>query len=114
MPATLVVDATGQIRGWSREAEALLGFAEAEVLGRSIELIIPQHLRGRHHAGFSRYVQTGVSHLPEVTISPAVHKTGMIVRVQISVRPVHEGDRIVAVEASMSRLVPDAGGSRWK
>jgi PAS domain S-box-containing protein len=105
--ATLVVDRTGQIRGWSREAEALLGYAEAEAVGRSIELIIPPHLRGRHHAGFGRYVQTGVSHLPEVTISPAVHKSGAIVKVQVSVRPVHEGEQIVAVEAMMSPLAAE-------
>jgi PAS domain S-box-containing protein len=105
--ATLVVDRTGQIRGWSREAEALLGYAEAEAIGRSIELIIPPHLRGRHHAGFGRYVQTGVSHLPEVTISPAVHKSGAIVKVQVSVRPVHEGEQIVAVEAMMSPLAAE-------
>src|SRR5438128_6792934 len=73
MSATLVVDMTGQIRGWSRDAEALLGYAEAEAMGQSIELIIPPHLRGRHHAGFGCYLQTGVSNLPEVTISPAMH-----------------------------------------
>ena len=110
MTATLVVDATGLILAWSRDAEALLGYAEAEVLGRSIEFIIPPHLRGRHHAGFGRYVQTGVSHLPDVAISPAVHKSGTIVKVQISLRPVHDGSqKIVAVEAMMSALPASAG-----
>ena len=105
MTATLVVDTTGQICGWSREAEALFGYAAAEAIGRSIELIISPQLRGRHHAGFGRYVQTGVSHLPEVAISPAVHKTGNIVKVQVSVRPIYdENQKIVAVEATMSRL----------
>ena len=86
MTATLAVDTTGLILMWSRDAEALLGYAEAEAVGRNIELIIPPHLRGRHHAGFGRYVQTGVSHLPEVTISPALHKSGTIVKVQVSVQ----------------------------
>jgi PAS domain S-box-containing protein len=105
MNATLAIDTTGLIRMWSRDAEALLGYSESEAVGQSIELIIPPHLRGRHHAGFGRYVQTGVSHLPEVAMSPAVHKTGMIVKLQISVRPVYDGSqRIVAVEAMMSPL----------
>ena len=64
MNATLAIDTTGVIRMWSRDAEALLGYSESEAVGQSIELIIPPHLRGRHHAGFGRYVQTGVSHLP--------------------------------------------------
>jgi PAS domain S-box-containing protein len=105
MNATLAIDTTGLIRMWSRDAEALLGYSESEAVGQSIELIIPPHLRGRHHAGFGRYVQTGVSHLPEVAISPAVHKTGTIVKLQISVRPVYDGSQgIVAVEAMMSPL----------
>jgi PAS domain S-box-containing protein len=105
MNATLAIDTTGLIRMWSRDAEALLGYSESEAVGQSIELIIPPHLRGRHHAGFGRYVQTGVSHLPEVAISPAVHKTGTIVKLQISVRPVYDGgQKIVAVEAMMSPL----------
>ncbi|HKU05212.1 MAG TPA: PAS domain S-box protein [Bradyrhizobium sp.] len=105
MNATLAIDTSGLIRMWSRDAEALLGYSESEAIGRSIELIIPPHLRGRHHAGFGRYVQTGVSHLPDVAISPALHKTGTIVKVQISVRPVYDENRkIVGVEAMMSRL----------
>ena len=60
MTATLVVDNKGRISSWSRNAEALLGYAEAEAIGRSIELIIPPHLRGRHHAGFGhgRYISS--------------------------------------------------------
>lgn len=105
MNATLAIDTTGLIRMWSRDAEALLGYSGLEAVGQSIELIIPPHLRGRHRAGFGRYVQTGVSHLPEIAISPAVHKTGTIVKLQISVRPVYDGSqKIVAVEAVMSLL----------
>ena len=110
MNATLAIDTTGLIRMWSRDAEALLGYSESEAVGQSIELIIPPHLRARHHAGFGRYVQTGVSHLPEVAISPAVHKAGTIVKLQISVRPVYDESRkIVAVEAMMSPLPAGAG-----
>jgi PAS domain S-box-containing protein len=109
MTATLVVDKAGRICGWSRNAEALLGYAEAEAVGQSIVLIIPPHLRERHSAGFGRYVQTGISHLPEVAISPAMHKTGSIVKVQISLRPVYDASQeIVAVEAMMSPLASGA------
>ena len=36
---------------------------------------MPEHLRARHHADH-RFVQTGVSTLPEVTTSPMIHKNG--------------------------------------
>ena len=98
----LTVDTLGIILAWSRDAEALLGYAESETLGQSIELIIPEHLRGRHHAGFARFVQTGVSTLPEVTTSPMIHKNGETKRLLISVRAVRDAQqKIVAVEATI-------------
>jgi len=61
--------------------------------------------RGDEPGTDGRNAATGFSHLPEVTISPAMHKTGAIVKVQISVRPVYDASRnIVAVEAMMRRL----------
>jgi PAS domain S-box-containing protein len=99
---TLTVDISGTILAWSREAQALLGYTEAEALGRSIELIIPAHLRGRHHAGFSRFVQTGVSTLPEVVTTPMVHKGGETKKLLISVKAVRDGNqKIVAVAATI-------------
>jgi PAS domain S-box-containing protein len=105
MNPTLILDPSGIVRMWSQDAEALLGYSEADAIGQSIEFIIPPHLRGRHSAGFARYVKTGVSNLPEVAISPAIHKSGEITKVQISVYPVHdEQQRIVAVQAVMRPL----------
>jgi PAS domain S-box-containing protein len=97
---TLTIDTSGIILIWSRDAQALLGYTAAEALGQSVELIMPEHLRARHHAGFSRFVQTGVSTLPEVTTSPMIHKNGETHRLQISVKAVRDSDqKIVAVEA---------------
>jgi PAS domain S-box-containing protein len=100
--ATLTVDTTGLILNWSREAEALLGYTEAEALGQSVEFIMPEHLRARHNAGFARYVQTGVSTLPEVMTSPMIHKNGETKRLLVSVEPVRDDQQtIVAVEATI-------------
>src|SRR5215472_5037934 len=102
MAATLTVDTTGHIRNWSRDAEELLGYSDAEVLGQSIEIIIPQHLRERHGAGFARFVRTGISSLPEVVTTPAVHKTGAPMKLLISVKAVYGDDQqIVGVEAML-------------
>ena len=101
---TLTVNTDGRILAWSRDAEELLGYSEQEAVGQSLELIIPQHLRGRHHVGFRRFVQTGISALPEVSTTQAVHKTGTTIRLQISVKAVYgEQQDIVAVDAIMYR-----------
>ena len=100
--ATLTVGSTGFILTWSEDAEKLLGHSELEAVGQPIEMIIPPHLRSRHSAGFQRFVKTGVSRLPEIVRTPALHKNGAIVRLQISVKAVHGAQgKIIAVEAMM-------------
>jgi PAS domain S-box-containing protein len=97
--ATLTVDTTSQIRTWNREAEELLGYSRSEAVGQSVEIIIPPHLRDRHWAGFGRFVQTGISVLPEVVTTTAVH--GQLVKLPISVKAVYGDDKkIMAVEAT--------------
>jgi PAS domain S-box-containing protein len=109
---TLTVDPVGQILAWSEDAEKLLGYSELEVVGQSVETIIPPHLRGPHSAGFRRFVKTGQSRLPETVTTPAPHKSGAIVRQQISVKAVHEADgEIIAVDAVM---MPQARETVWR
>jgi PAS domain S-box-containing protein len=101
--ATLTVDPAGQILTWGGDAEKLLGYSGLEAVGQSIEMIIPPHLRGRHNAGFQRFVKTGLSRLPEIVTTPALHKSGVIVRLQISVKAVHgTHGEIIAIEAMMN------------
>jgi PAS domain-containing protein len=50
--AIIFADAEGVIRFWNRSAERIFGFAEAEALGQSLDILIPEILRARHWAGF--------------------------------------------------------------
>ena len=101
MSARITVDATGQICSWSPEAEELLGYSASEAVGQSVEMIIPHDLRRRHSVGFARFVQTGISTLPEVTTTIALHKTGKLMKLLISVKALYGDDKkIGAVEAT--------------
>jgi PAS domain S-box-containing protein len=44
----LVVEASGIVVGMNRAAEALLGYEAAEVVGRPVELLVPERSRSRH------------------------------------------------------------------
>jgi PAS domain S-box-containing protein len=43
--AIVVADASGAINLWNPAAERLFGFTQAEALGNSLDLIIPERLR---------------------------------------------------------------------
>jgi PAS domain S-box-containing protein len=51
--AIIYADPQGIIHFWNHAAERVFGYAEAEALGQSLDLIIPERLRARHWAGYS-------------------------------------------------------------
>src|SRR5262249_36232191 len=57
--AVIFADAEGVIRFWNRGAERIFGFAEAEAVGESLDIIIPGNLRARHWAGFTATMHSG-------------------------------------------------------
>ena len=46
--AIIVADREGIIQLWNPAAGAVFGYPAAEAAGRSLDLIIPGHLRARH------------------------------------------------------------------
>jgi len=59
MPDAIVyADAEGVIRLWNRGATRIFGFTEAEALGRSLDIIIPERLRERHWQGYRATMRT--------------------------------------------------------
>lgn len=46
--AIVVVDAAGRLASVNAQAEQLFGYSREEIVGRSIEILVPQRFRGRH------------------------------------------------------------------
>jgi PAS domain S-box-containing protein len=44
----VIVDATGRIQIVNRQTEVLFGYPRAELLGQSVEVLLPERFRGRH------------------------------------------------------------------
>lgn len=75
--ALISADSLGHICSWNAQAESLFGFSAAEALGLSLDLIIPEHLRQQHWAGFYRAIANkGVSHHGPARKTRALHKSG--------------------------------------
>jgi len=82
--ALIFIDAHGVIRVWNAIAAALFGFSAEEALGRSVDLIIPEHLREAHWRGFNRAMAHGHTTSREVRTTRGVHKSGRKLYVDMS------------------------------
>ena len=57
--AMVVIDEGGRIISFSKAAEKLFGFAEAELLGENVSALMPSPDRERHDGYLQRYLETG-------------------------------------------------------
>mgnify|MGYP001179525697 CR=1 FL=1 len=57
--ATVVIDEHGRITSFSPAAVRQFGFTEAEVLGRSVSILMPEPYHREHDAYVRRYIATG-------------------------------------------------------
>ena len=84
--AIVVSDASGVINVWNPAAERLFGFTQAEALGNSLDLIIPERLRERHWAGYRKTMASGETrYAHDLLRVPAVHKDGRTLSIAFTV-----------------------------
>ena len=100
--AVIFADLSGAIRFWNPAAERLFGYTEAEALGCSLDLIVPERFRERHWAGYNRAMATGqTQYAHDVLRVPAVHKDGRPLSIAFTVGllygPLRNGTGILAV-----------------
>jgi PAS domain S-box-containing protein len=85
--AVVFADAAGLIRFWNCGATRMFGFAKAEALGQSLDIIIPEGLRSRHWQGYQATMQTGQSRYGEghLLSVPALRKDGTRISVEFTI-----------------------------
>jgi PAS domain S-box-containing protein len=59
--AVMVCNAQGAITLWNPACERMFGHAEADVLGKTMDMIIPERLRKRHWEGYEKTMATGIT-----------------------------------------------------
>lgn len=94
--AIMVADAQGAITLWNQAAERIFGFTEAEALGKSLDLIIPERQRGRHWDGYQKTMDTGITKYgADLLRVPALHKEGHTLSIAFTVSMLFSEDRKV-------------------
>lgn len=101
--AVIFADRDGIIRLWNSGAERIFGYTAAEAIGASLDIIIPENLRGRHWDGYHRSMATGHTRYGagDMLAVPALHKDGHRLSIEFSIAMVRQGDEVVGVGAIM-------------
>ena len=75
--AVIFADRDGVIQLWNPGAQAVFGYSADEVLGRRLDVLIPERLRPKHWAAFDTAIDTGkMKHGRESMTTRSVHKDG--------------------------------------
>jgi len=84
--AVIFADQEGVILLWNRGAEVMFGYAAAEALGSSLDLIIPERHRSRHWEGYQKVMTSGVTRYgTELLAVPAERKDGRRISIEFSI-----------------------------
>lgn len=102
--AIVASDANGAITLWNPAASRMFGHTEAEALGQSLDLIIPQRQQQRHWDGYRKTMQTGITKYGnDVLRVPAVHKDGHTLSIAFTVAMLYTPDKNVAAIVAVIR-----------
>ncbi len=84
--AVVVTDGKGDIVLWNAAATRIFGFSEAEALGQSLDIIIPERQRGRHWDGYEKTMSSGQTRYGTTLLRvPALHKDGHTLSIAFTV-----------------------------
>ncbi|MBU3602141.1 PAS domain-containing protein [Polynucleobacter sp. AM-25C3] len=100
--AVVVADAHEKIVLWNAAATRIFGYSEAEALGNTLDLIVPERQRQKHNEGYSKSMETGTTRYGTSLLKvPAKHKDGRTLSIAFTVGMLfdekHQANGVVAV-----------------
>ncbi|MEO5697561.1 MAG: PAS domain-containing protein [Burkholderiaceae bacterium] len=102
--AVVACDANGKITLWTGAAEYMFGFSQAEAVGQSLDIIVPERLRARHWEGYEKTMATGVTRYGhDVLRVPAVNKDGGAMSIAFTVALLFTPEKKVETIVSVIR-----------
>ena len=83
--AIVAADKSGNIFFWNPGAERIFGYSNAEAIGRSLDIIIPERMLDAHNKGFDHAVATGeMKYVNKVLTTRSMHKDGSQIYIDMS------------------------------
>jgi PAS domain S-box-containing protein len=100
--AIIATDADGRITFWNLGATRIFDFTSEEAVGSSLDLIIPEALRARHWAGYTRVMATGKRHCDQGDLLsvPGLTRDGRRISAEFTIVLLHDqGGELVGTAA---------------
>lgn len=92
--AIVTSDSDGNIISWNKSAQNIFGYAEEEILGKPLALLMPERYRDAHRGGMERLALTGESHLIGKTVElNGLRKDGGEFPVELSIATWKRGEK---------------------
>lgn len=108
--AVIFGDVEGKVRLWNAGAERIFGFRTDEIVGKSMDLIIPENLRDRHWEGYSETMRTGRTQYSRSLLAvPAIRKDGTRISIEFTIVLVRDAEGKLVGPAAILREVT----ARW-
>jgi PAS domain S-box-containing protein len=100
--AIVVADAQEKIVLWNPSASRIFGYSEEEALGQTLDLIVPERQRHKHHEGYSQSMATGTTRYGTSLLKvPALHKDGRTLSIAFTVGMLfddhHQANGVLAI-----------------
>ena len=94
LDAIVTIDEAGLIEAVNPATERMFGYAEAELVGRNIAMLMPSPHRENHDAYLQRYLRSGQAHILGIGRQvSALRRDGTVFPVELSVTEVRTGSR---------------------
>ena len=94
--AMVVIDEAGRILSFSKTAERLFGFAEAELVGENVSTLMPSPDRERHDSYIQRYLETGERRIIGIgRVVTARRRDGSTLPIELAIGEAKVGDQRV-------------------
>ena len=81
----ITIDENSTIVFANSAVQEIFGYASAELIGKSLSIIIPERFRDAHHAGMKRYMESGQRKIPwSGVMLPGLHRSGREIQMELS------------------------------
>ncbi|HLH78608.1 MAG TPA: PAS domain S-box protein [Candidatus Binataceae bacterium] len=108
--AIIFADGGGVVRLWNGGAETMFGFRAEEMVGQSLDRIIPESLRERHWVGYTQTMKTGRTQYNRNLLAvPALCKDGTRISIEFTIALIRGADGKVLGSVAIVRDVT----ARW-